>query len=58
MEKYTHNKTGRIYLKASTEFINTTNGENDGQIMVAYKHGDKMFVREKMEFHNKFSKTN
>jgi len=58
MDKYTHNKTGKVYTKTSKTFINATNGKNDGQIMVGYFNSDgQLFVRELQEFHEKFTRT-
>ena len=58
MDRYIHNKTGKVYTKTSKTFINTTNGDNDGQIMVGYfNSGGQLFVREYKEFHEKFTKT-
>lgn len=50
-----HNKTGNTYLIISMEIINATNS-NDGQQMVLYSNlTSQLFVREKVEFLNKFT---
>lgn len=46
-------KTKGIYQVLFTEAINCTNAQ-DGQIMVAYTDGEKLFVREQKEFCEKF----
>ena len=59
---YKHKKTGKLYQVADTdtmglEVINTTNAQ-DGQEMVMYldpKKPNKIFVREKKEFNEKFT---
>ena len=57
MDKYIHNKTGKVYTKTSKDFINATNGKNDGQVMVGYFNSTgTLFVREKFEFYKKFTK--
>lgn len=56
-KKFKHLKTGNIYEMIRDDVINCTNA-NDEQIMVLYKNDncpDKIFVREKSEFYNKFS---
>jgi len=51
--KFKHLKTGNIYYMLSS-VINATNGI-DGQYMVLYKNEEgSLFVRESVEFHNKF----
>lgn len=55
-KKYKNLKNGNIYKVIREDVINCTN-VNDGQIMVLYtseKAPDKIFVREKSEFHVKF----
>ena len=57
-KKYIHNKTGNIYELIRDDVINCTNA-NDHQTMVLYKnpqYPDLLFVREKAEFHQKFTK--
>lgn len=49
-----HIKTGNIYVRLM-EVINSTNGENDGQLMIVYEsRANEKFVREKNEFLEKF----
>ena len=55
-KKFKHLKTGNIYEMIRDDVINCTN-INDDQIMVLYKNDnypDKIFVREKSEFYEKF----
>ncbi len=55
-KKFRHLKTGNIYEMVRDDVINATNA-NSEQIMVLYKsdlHKDKLFVREKNEFYEKF----
>ena len=55
-KKFKHLKTGNIYEMLADDIINCTNA-NSEQIMVLYKsdlHKDKLFVREKNEFYEKF----
>lgn len=61
MATYRHKKTGKLYQVADTmgflKVINTTNAQ-DGQEMVMYldpKKPNKIFVREKKEFEEKFT---
>lgn len=56
-KKYRHNKTGNIYEVLREDVINCTNA-NSEQIMVLYQNPnikDKIFVREKSEFYEKFT---
>lgn len=58
---YKHNKTNEIYDVVNTNVINATNGEQDQQKMVMYYpvlDQDKIFVREKSEFFEKFTLLN
>lgn len=58
MKRFKHLKTGNIYEMLRDDVINCTNA-NDEQIMVLYKRvsiPDKIFVREKNEFYEKFEK--
>ncbi len=48
----THIKTGNKYIFFG-EVINKTDG-NDGQKMVLYSDGSKLYVREEVEFNSKF----
>lgn len=55
-KKFKHLKTGNIYEMIRDDVINCTNINAD-QIMVLYKNDnypDKIFVREKSEFYEKF----
>ncbi len=55
-KKFKHLKTGNIYEVIHDDIINCTNA-NSEQVMVLYKselHKDKLFVREKTEFNEKF----
>jgi hypothetical protein len=55
-KKFKHLKTGNIYEMIRDDVINCTNINAD-QIMVLYKTDrcpDKIFVREKTEFYEKF----
>ena len=55
-KKCKHLKTGNIYELIRDDVINCTNA-NSEQIMVMYKnenYPDKVFVREKTEFFEKF----
>ncbi len=55
-KKFKHIKTGNIYEVLRDDVINCTNA-NDNQIMVMYRNyefQDKLFVREKGEFFQKF----
>lgn len=61
MAIYKHKKTGKLYQVADTmgflKVINTTNAQ-DGQEMIMYldpKKPNKIFVREKKEFNEKFT---
>ena len=59
-KKFRHIKTGNIYEMLRDDIINATNA-NSEQIMVLYKsdfHKDKLFVREKNEFYEKFKELN
>ena len=53
---YRHNKSGDTYCVLYTA-INTTNGDNDGQILVVYMKQraghpiDKIYAREERQFH-------
>ena len=51
--KYKHLKTGNIYRACEYMATNATNA-NDGQLMMVYTNGDKIFVREAEEFLKKF----
>ena len=56
-KKFRHNKTGNIYEVIREDIINCTNA-NSEQIMVLYQNPnikDKIFVREKIEFYEKFT---
>ena len=56
-KKFRHNKTGNIYEVIREDIINCTNA-NSEQIMVLYQNPnikDKIFVREKVEFYEKFT---
>ena len=56
-KKFKHNKTGNIYEVLREDVINCTN-INSEQIMVLYQNlsiKDKIFVREKNEFYEKFT---
>lgn len=54
MKRYTHIKTGSIYI-VTGEVINATN-EVDGQVMVLYSNvRGQQFVKEKKEFEEKFT---
>ena len=56
-KKFKHNKTGNIYEVLREDVINCTNA-NSEQIMVLYQNPnieDKIFVREKAEFYEKFT---
>jgi hypothetical protein len=58
MIKYKHIKSGDIYTVINNTIINTTNA-NDGELMVLYHNKDgKLFVREIIEFHEKFNQFN
>ena len=46
-------KTKGVYQIINKEVINCTNAQ-DGQIMVIYTDGDKLFARELNEFEEKF----
>lgn len=52
-EKYVNIKNKKIYVVCDYICINTTN-DNDGQTMVLYTDGKKLFVREITEFDEKF----
>ena len=55
-KKFRHLKTGNIYEMLRNDVINATNA-NTEQVMVLYKsdlYPDKLFVREKNEFYEKF----
>ncbi len=55
-KKFKHIKTGNIYEMLRDDVINCTNA-NSEEIMVLYineQHKDKIFVREKNEFYQKF----
>lgn len=49
---FIHKKTGNKYVVIG-ECLNCTNAQ-DGQEMVVYSRGGKVFVREKSEFLKKF----
>lgn len=56
-KKFRHNKTGNIYEVLREDVINCTNATSE-QIMVLYQNPnikDKIFVREKVEFYEKFT---
>ncbi len=54
MKKYLHLKTGHIYWVIEKVAINCTNKDN-GTIMVVYRNNQGMFfVREAIEFNEKF----
>ena len=56
-KKFKHNKTGNIYEVLREDVINCTNA-NSEQTMVLYQNPDikdKIFVREKVEFYEKFT---
>ena len=52
MSNWLHEKSGNIY-EVQGYCTNTTNAQ-DGQEMVKYSRGGKAFVREKVEFLEKF----
>ena len=52
--KYRNKKNGKIYIVFG-EVIDCTN-ERDGTICILYNDGQKLFVREKKEFFEKFEK--
>ncbi len=59
-KKFKHLKTGNIYEMLRDDIINCTNA-NSEQIMVLYKsdlYQDKLFIREKNEFYEKFKELN
>jgi hypothetical protein len=52
--KYEHLKSGEIY-EASGELITNATNSQDGQYMRLYKNSEgRLFVREEMEFNEKF----
>jgi hypothetical protein len=51
-KKYRNKKNGKIYIVLG-EVIDCTN-ERDGTICVLYNDGQKLFVKEKNEFFEKF----
>ena len=56
-KKFKHLKTGNIYEVIRDDVINCTNS-NDGEIMILYKNDkfpNKVFVRERTEFYQKFA---
>jgi hypothetical protein len=54
--KYKHLKSGDIYEVSGALITNATNSQ-DGQYMRLYKNSEgRLFVREKTEFNNKFTK--
>jgi hypothetical protein len=57
-EIFKNKKTGKLYdVCTSDDIINTTNA-NDGQRMIIYTDGEKFFVREIVEFCEKFERVN
>lgn len=50
---YRHTKTGNIY-RVIGEAINATNGDQDGQVMVLYQRNGGTYVREAVEFRDRF----
>lgn len=50
---FLHKKSGNTYMLVFDNIINATN-ENEGQTMVLYTNGEKLFVREIKEFYEKF----
>ena len=51
---YSHNKTGNVYRACSIKPTNCTNKEANTE-MILYTDGDKLFVRERNEFMEKFT---
>ena len=52
-KKYRHKKTGRPYWLLKKNILNATNAQYD-QRMVMYTNGKEDFVREIVEFNEKF----
>ena len=52
--KYRNKKNGKTYTVLG-EVVDCTN-ERDGTLCILYTYGDKLFVREKKEFFEKFHK--
>lgn len=54
---YIHNKTGDIYTVEDFLVIDATNGQEDRGFLVLYRNNKGMkFVRNKTEFHEKFTR--
>ena len=49
-----HRRTGNKVSVISTGVVNTTD-ENDGEIMVLYSDGERMFTKESGEFNEKYA---
>jgi hypothetical protein len=54
--KYTHNKTGNTYYLLTTAAIECTNGREDIPYVVYMNEQGLIFVRERDEFYQKFTK--
>lgn len=54
MNYYRHNKTGHIY-EYMREAIDATNGHDDKKMVVYHNQEGLTFVRERDEFHAKFT---
>lgn len=54
---YRHNKTGKYYYTIGGKVLNCTNAQ-DGEEMILYSDGIRVYCRELKEFNSKFSIVN
>lgn len=53
---FMHNKTGKAYILLSDDLIECTNGREELHYCLYANHEGKIFVRERTEFYDKFTK--
>ena len=53
---FKHNKTGNTYILLNDDLIECTNGREEKKYCLYANTDDKIFVREREEFFNKFTK--
>lgn len=56
VKKVVHNKTGNIYILLNDQIIECTNGREEKKYCLYVNLEGMVFVRERDEFYNKFTK--
>lgn len=53
---FKHNKTGNMYIMLNDQLIECTNGREEKKYCLYANTEGKIFIRERDEFYNKFTK--